>query len=426
MNRTNTEYDICIVGGGMVGLTSAALLAETGLSIALLEADTPAKLSKQKDRPYALRVSAINLASMRIFEHLDIASEILANRASAYSRMQVWDADSNAGIQFDADDAGVDQLGYIIENELIINALHDFLKQYDNVVIHAGQALDSLQRDAGINHMGLKSMDLKHTRVNESSLSAALLIGADGQYSAVRQLAKMPVSRGRFDQTALVCRIQTAQPHQQTAYQCFHEHGPIAYLPLADGSSSIVWSCDTAIASRLQQLDDTAFARQVEQALQSRLGTVEILGPRAGFALAQQHAEYYVEPGLALIGDAAHRTHPLAGLGANLGLLDAATLSEVINGAISRQRHIHSRATLRQYERIRQPHNALMLDVMQGFKSGFASTAPGLRSLRALAMNSANRLVPAKALLSELATGNRGDLPVICQPAACRPATSRA
>lgn len=429
MNQASSEYDICIVGGGMVGLTAAALLAQSGLSIALLEATTPPKIGHAKSRPYALRVSAVNLASMRIFEYLGIASEIIKERASPYTRMKIWDADSDAEIQFNADDAGVEKLGYIIENNLIINLLHDTLKQYSNVVIHTEVELKSLQRDAGLNRLVFKGgefngSDPKRNGSEKNCLSAGLLIGADGQYSAVRQLAKIPSFLSRFEQTAMVCRIQTAHPHQQTAYQCFHEHGPIAYLPLADGSCSIVWSCDTEIATDLQQLDKRDFATEIEQALQSRLGKVQILSPRASFALAQQHAEHYVEPGLALIGDAAHRTHPLAGLGANLGLLDAATLSEVVYAAIGQQRRIDSRATLRRYERIRQPQNALMLDVMQGFKTGFASTAPGLRSLRALAMNSANRFTPAKALLSDFAIGNRGDLPAICQPADCRPATS--
>ena len=404
------HFDVCIVGGGIVGLTQAALLSELDLSVAVVEQSglppSPASTDPAADE-YSLRVSAINLASMRIFQHLGIARNIRDTRASGYRRMQIWDANSDAGIQFKADDIDHEFLGFIIENDLIINKLFDLLDARKNVVFF-NIPLCSLDQETNGIRIGL----------GESSIQAALLIGADGQFSRVRKLAGIATEAGLFNQRALVCRIATELPHRQTAYQCFHHHGPIAYLPLADGSSSIVWSCDTDRARELSGLDDPAFAEAIEHAMQSALGRISIKGPRGAFDLAQQHALSYIAPRIALVGDAAHRTHPLAGLGANLGLQDAAVLSEQLELALSRHRPFHGNTALRRYERIRKHQNSLVLSAMQAFKSGFASSSPAVTSLRALAMNSADRMWPLKSLISQLATGDMGDLPRICRPGA--------
>lgn len=406
MNQSYIEScDICIIGGGIVGLTAAALLAETNLSIVVIEKSPAIIQFYADDRPYDLRVSAINPASIKIFEHLNIADKLLSDRANAYRSMQIWDANSDASIEFDAESAGMESLGHIIENNFIINSLLEKLKASSNVIIHAENALERLARRA----------DGIELTAHNLHLQTSLVIGADGQHSQLRAMAGFPLETGLFNQTAMVCRIMTERPHQQTAYQCFHHRGPIAYLPLADGSCSIVWSCDTDYASEIKQLDNKAFAKAVERAMQSRLGKVEVCSPRAAFELAQQHASHYVEPGIALIGDAAHRTHPLAGLGANLGLQDAAVLYEVVTTALAQHRSFSSQATLRKYERKRQPQNALTLNAMQAFKSGFASQTSALTTLRAIALNSADQISPVKTLISELATGTRGDLAEICK-----------
>ena len=400
------NIDITVIGGGIVGLSTAALLSEAGFSIAVIDAGKLETKPFSTESPYDLRVSAMNLASMQIFRHLGIEDKILSERASAYTQMHIWDENSLAKIDFHADDAQQEQLGYIIENNIIINNLTNLLKEKSNVNLRPNTTLKSLE----VSHDGI------HLNLGNKTLHTQLLIGADGQYSKVRSLSKIPTELGSFNQSAIVCRIQTEQAHQQSAFQCFHLTGPIAYLPLNDGSSSIVWSCDTDYAKQILALSDDEFALAVEQAMQSKLGAVKLLSPRAGFDLAQQHAQTYLASKTVLVGDAAHRTHPLAGLGANLGLQDAAVLAETLISANERKGFFNQHSTLRRYERIRKHQNALVLDAMQAFKSGFGSDAASASSVREFAFNRANQFAPLKNLLSRLATGISGDFPEVCKP----------
>jgi 2-octaprenylphenol hydroxylase len=238
-----------------------------------------------------------------------------------------------------------------------------------------------------------------------------LLVGADGAQSKVRQLAGIDTRGWNYEQKAVVGNVRTAEPHQATAWQRFLPTGPLAFLPLQDGRCSIVWSTTPEQVDALLALDDAAFAEALAEAFDRRLGEIIEVGPRGAFPLRLQHTRDYVKPGLALIGDAAHVVHPLAGQGVNLGLLDAATLAEVILDAITAGQEIGAFRVLRRYERWRKGDNLLMLGVMDGFKRLFSNPLPPVQLLRNLGLNLTDAAGPLKNLIARRAMGLEGDLP---------------
>lgn len=398
------RFDVIIVGGGMVGTALACALARERLAIALLEPQAP----EPPDERIDLRVSALSIASQQFLAALGAWSEISIGRCSPYREMRVWDSQGGAEIHFDSAELGFPQLGWIIENRLIQYSLWQCANRQAGITLLSPARLAGLRMDADD---GVR-IELEDGR----RLHGRLVVGADGAGSRVRRLAGIEITGRDYDQQALVTTVRTELSHAETAWQRFLPTGPLAFLPLADGQCSIVWSHHGAEADVLAQLDGTTLGQQLTDAFGERLGEVTVTGPRATFPLRMQHARRYVQPGIALIGDAAHVVHPLAGQGVNLGLLDAAVLARVLQDAARRRRPLAALATLRRYERWRRGENQLMLQALDGIERLFDNRIPPLAWLRNTGLTLTDRLTPIKYLLARQAMGLTSTLPTPARP----------
>ena len=397
---SDQSYDVVIVGAGMVGAALACALGDTALRVAVVEARPP-QLTWPEDST-DLRVSAITQASRRIFSAVDAWRDMASQRVSPFRDMHVWDAGGSGVIHFDSAHIGSDTLGYIIENRVIQRALMERLSRCDNITLVCPAEVTSLA-----------SHDDHVTAVMDdgTALHAALLVGADGAESRVRKMAGIAVQRREYEQRAVVATVQTAMPHRDTAWQRFLPTGPLAFLPLGDGRSSIVWSTTTDHAERLCALDDGAFNHELTHAFDNTLGAVQLHGPRAAFTLRRQHVNHYAQARVVLVGDAAHTVHPLAGQGVNLGLLDAAALAEVVLDAAAAQKDIGATRVLRRYERWRKGDNLVMMMALDGFKHLFGSSLPPVKLVRNAGMHLFNHSNLIKNHIMYHAMGLKGDLP---------------
>lgn len=399
-----TAYDVVIVGGGMVGAALACALGESALKVAVVEAHEPNLAWPRPD--YDLRVSAVSYASEQILRACGAWEGITQRRLAPYREMRVWDAEGNGAIHFDAADIGAATLGHIIENSVILAALRQRLADCDNVdwICPAHPQRLVLEGDGA-------ALTLADGRI----LAASLVVGADGADSWVRSQAGIAVRGWAYDQKAVVATVKPVRHHADTAWQRFLQTGPLAFLPLPDGYCSIVWSTTPSEAERLLDLDDEAFYLELAAAFDERLGAIVDSSARAAFPLRLQHATAYTLPHVALIGDAAHTVHPLAGQGVNLGFLDAAALADVILEARRNGRAIGAHSTLRRYERWRKGDNLAMLAAMDAFKRLFGTRFAPIRWARNLGLDLTDRVGPAKNLLMEYAMGRRGDLPPLAR-----------
>ncbi len=406
------QADVIIVGAGMVGSALALALRHSGLQIMLLDGGPLSVKPFDPAAAFEPRVSALSAASQRILERLQVWPGIVARRASPYGEMRVWDGSGTGQVHFSAASVHAEVLGHIVENRVVQDALLDALYDVDLGILPNAR-LEQLRRSGD---------DWLLTLSDGRQLRAPLLIAADGANSAVRRLAGCATREWDYLHHAIVTSVRCAKPHQQTAWQRFTDDGPLAFLPLAGRGAddaehwcSIVWSVTPSEAERLMALDDTAFRYALGKAFEWRLGEVLEADQRHSIPLRQRHAKRYVEPGLALIGDAAHTIHPLAGQGVNLGFLDAAVLAEVLMHALERGESLADIRVLSRYERRRMPHNLAMMAAMEGFERLFQADPLPLRWLRNSGLNLVDGLNEGKALLVRQALGLSGDLPELAK-----------
>ncbi|AZZ97429.1 FAD-dependent oxidoreductase [Pseudoalteromonas sp. R3] len=385
------QVQVCIVGGGCVGLALALGLAKNNISVMVLDAGPePQPLSEA----YGARVSAISLASQSLFESLGVWDAIKAQRATAYRKMSVCDADSFGRIQFNAQQLALPELGHIIENDAIRFALYQALQQHSQASLLFGSRYQSIHQT---------DSDVLITLEQGTPVMAKLLVAADGANSGVRSQFNLPISFWDYDHHAIVATIKTEQPHDATARQVFLPDGPLALLPLSDPhTQSIVWSTAPEHARELMAMDEQSFNKALSAASDLQCGLCKVQGERAVFPLTMRYAQQWLTGKVVLMGDAAHTIHPLAGLGMNLGLKDAAHL---INALSEEGEEFASHRTLRDYERSRKLDAQKHIAMMQGLKELFSGSHPLKKLVRGVGLNVVDNLGPIKDLFVQQAIG---------------------
>lgn len=408
-----TDFDLIVIGGGIVGACTAALAGANpqlaGIRIALLEASPPA-MPPTDDTD--LRVSAFSRASERILDSFDAWNAIPAEVRGPYSEMVVWDREGKprgkASIHFSASASSEPNLGHIIENRRVLWSIYSSRAFRDRVTVLRG-------RLSGLN---LESETASITLDDGRSYTAQLVIGADGSDSISRTLAGLSVTEQPYQQSAFVAHLTTERPHERTAWQRFLPQGPIAFLPLKDGRSSIVWTTTPEHAQQLLSEPQAEIETQIANALDNVLGQVTLASARAAFPLRLMHAKQYSRERFVLVGDAAHTVHPLAGQGVNLGLLDAAALVQILAEAVagtSRAEVMGEMRVLRKYERWRKSENALALRFIDALNAMFGSTRRVTGALRRFGLESVDSIPTLKRFFMTRAMGIGGELPQVAR-----------
>ncbi len=401
--------DVVIVGAGMVGSALALALRDSGLEILLVDGSPLSVRPFDASAPFEARVSALSIASQRILERLGAWQGIQARRATPYGQMYVWDGSGTGRLHFSAASVHAETLGHIVENRVVQDALLDCLHDADI----------GLLANARLEQMRHSGDDWLLSLADGRSLRTPLVVAADGAHSAVRRLAGCETREWDYLHHAIVTSVRCTEPHRDTAWQRFTDEGPLAFLPLDRGDGqhwcSIVWSITPLEAERMMALDDSAFCQALGRAFEGRLGEVLAADPRLCVPLRQRHAKRYVQGGLALIGDAAHTIHPLAGQGVNLGFLDAAVLAEELMHGLQRGERLADERVLSRYERRRMPHNLALMAAMEGFERLFQADPLPLRWLRNSGLKWVEQLPEAKAAFVRQALGLSGDLPLLAR-----------
>lgn len=399
----DSHYDLIIVGAGLVGASLACAVATRVSSLRILVVEATNEHRVYSGEQFDPRVVALTHASQQLLTDIGCWDAIVAERVCAYREMKVWDGEGTGSIDFDAADVRQAHLGHIVENSVIVQALRMRMAQHSHIGLLESVAVTELRSVSENNSW--QQVTLSDGR----QLTCELLIAADGAQSKVRTLANFDTREWDYGQQAIVTTVRTENPHEFTAWQRFMHTGPVAFLPLLHQNdarwSSIVWSADDELAQALMELSDDQFCARLTLAFEARLGRVISCAKRYAIPLRQRHASSYIQPGIALVGDAAHNIHPLAGQGVNLGLLDVAVLAMEIQRAKDRAIPVGDFSILRRYQRQRLANNLGMMSAMEGFKRLFGSRSLAANWLRNMGMSELNSMTAVKKIIINSALG---------------------
>ncbi|NUF26489.1 2-octaprenylphenol hydroxylase [Gilliamella bombicola] len=377
----NIQFDVAIVGGGLVGLATACALSQYALNIAIIDA----KIHQHGSLPHGeigIRASAINGASQRYFSQIGIWDDLCASRrVQEFNEIGVWEKYGQAHLSAHAKDYGYSNLGYIIENNVISHYLYQYAKKCSNIHFYNFEAIDCTFND-----------DFAFlTLADKTVLQSKLMIGADGAHSWVRRCKNIPVFERDYLHHAVITTVETEYPHQSCARQVFYPNGIIAFLPLWDANKScLVWSTKPDNAANLTSLCESEFSNQLLALTGDKVGKCQLINPRMVFPLKARFAKQFIKHRLVLIGDAAHTIHPLAGQGVNLGFQDSALLVSTIKQLIDTQKDIGLVNNLKSFEFNRRKDTLVMLTAMRTIQDMFNGDNVLKKTLRTIGMNAIN------------------------------------
>lgn len=417
----SSEFDVVIIGAGMVGATIACGLARSNLKVAIVDVQKP-KPFLSEETPH-IRVSAISFASEQVLKHVGAWQHITSKRLCPYRRLAVNELPAKEGLasklpdisnwartEFNADAINQTHLGHIIENDIVHLALHEQMASLDSLSIFCPDEVES---------MALSGPNKKVILSKQGEISARLVIGAEGAQSQVRLQSGIGQTREQYEQQAFVCTVSYQGAQDDITWQSFTPHGPIAFLPLSDVGekhyASLVWYDSPESIAGLKALSDAELINYFQREYPDTLPPLLTIEERANFPLFRSHALAYIKQGIALAGDAAHTINPLAGQGVNLGLLDAASLIEVLIQANLHNEDIASEMVLKRYQKARRSENQIMMTTMDAFYYGFSNKVLPLRILRNIGLGLANNAGFAKKNVMKYAIGASGDLPKLAK-----------
>lgn len=405
-SRPDAILDVAVIGGGLAGLTQAIALASHGLSVAVIDREDPARV---RDAGFDGRVSAIALASQRMLEAIGLWTHVQA--AQPMWDIRVSDGDSLLFVHYDHRDLGDRPFGYLVENRVMRVAQQAAIENLDRLELIAPMEVTRVERGpAGSGRPA--EIELADGRC----LQARLVVGADGRRSAMREQAGIRTTEWSYRQTGIVCTVTHALPHEGVAQERFLPAGPFAILPMTDDDagrhrSSLVWTEPTERAAAIMALPEGAFDAEMQARFGDGYGEAHVTGPRWSYPLTFLHAARYIDHRLALVGDAAHGIHPIAGQGLNLGLRDVAALTEVVVGAKRLGLDFGREDVLEGYARWRRVDNAVLAAVTDGLTRLFSNDIAPLRVARDLGLGLVDRIVPVKKFFMRHAMGEVGTLP---------------